>query len=254
VAVKINPTILLIIFVLSGALIFAVIRSCNNHKEAIAADSKLTELSKKIVSDSIEFANTTKEYEVQSELQDGQIALKENQLQAKDDSLDAANLRILALISKHKPIKPSIDTNITTVPNEYVNDCEGCFMELTRGRDMVMSYKGTADSLRIAFLKKKRTDSIRIQGLTLRNADLTGTLADAISAAAAEREKTRPRAKGLISIGTLLINANLPNAIGGGFGYQDKYNRIFTVKYYASEYGSVKQVDVLIPLSFKRRR
>ena len=103
-------------------------------------------------------------------------------------------------------------------------------------------------------IKKKKADSIHITKLTLRNTQLTGSLRSAISTAAAERAKAEPRGKVLLSVGTLFIDANLPNAIGGGGGYQDKYNRIFAVKYYASKYGSVKQFDVFIPLSFKRIR
>lgn len=235
-------------------LIFGVVRSCNNTNNALSENKELTELNNRLLTDSAQMAIQIQEYKEQAEMQDGQIALRDNQLQAKGDSLDAANARILLLINKHKPIQPSLDTNITVVPNEYVDGCEGCFVELTRGREMVVSYKRTADSLRAVFFNKKRADSIQISRLTLRTTSLTGTLRDAISAAAAERKKSEPRGKMLVSVGTLFIDANMPNAIGGGGGYQDKYNRIFAVKYYGSKYGSVKQVDVFIPLSFKRRR
>lgn len=68
------------------------------------------------------------------------------------------------------------------------------------------------------------------------------------------KEVVLPTRKVLVSVGTLLIDANIPNAIGGGFAYQDRYNRIFSVKYYASKYGGIKQADFFIPLSFKRKR
>lgn len=254
VTIKFNAALLTIIVLSILFLIFGMARSCNNTNHALSENKKLTELSNRLLTDSAQAAIQIQEYKEQAEAQDGQIALKDNQLQAKGDSLDAANARVLLLINKHKPIQPSPDTSITVVPNEYVNDCEGCFVALANGREVSMSYKRTADSLRTVFFNKKRTDSIQISRLTLRATNLTGTLRDAISAAAAEREKSRPRGKALLSIGTLFIDANMPNAIGGGGGYQDKYNRIFAAKYYASKYGSVKQVDIFIPLSFKRRR
>lgn len=252
--VKFNPILLIIPLAVLLILLFGVIRSRKNTDNALAENKHLTELNTKRVVDSAQLADQILEYKDRVELQDGQLALRDNQLNAKGDSLDAANERIKSLLLKHRPIEPSADTNITVVPNEYIQDCEGCYTELAKGRDMVMNYKGAADDIRREYAVRKKGDSIQIAKLTLRAMNLTGTLRDAISAAAIERENGRPTRKILVSIGTLFIDANFPNAIGGGGGYQDRYNRIFAAKYYVSKYGGIKQFDVFIPLSFKRKR
>jgi hypothetical protein len=254
VTIKFNPLFLIIIVVGLFVLTFGAIRSCNNTKKAISESKELKEQNIALRADSAQAAKEAEEYENQSETQDGLIALRDNQLQAKGDSLDAANTRITALLLKHKPIKASEDTSVTTVPNEYISDCEGCFTELSKGQKMVIEYKSIAQSLRRDYSRRKTSDSMRIKSLTLRNSNLFDNLKSALSSADSARENARPRGKMLFSVGTLLINANIPNAIGGGLAYQDKYNRIYSVKYFASKYGAVKQADVFIPLSFKRKR
>jgi hypothetical protein len=44
----------------------------------------------------------------------------------------------------------------------------------------------------------------------------------------------------------------MPNAAGIGGAYQDKRNRIVAFRYYTSQYGSVKALDIYMPLSFKK--
>jgi hypothetical protein len=252
--VKLNPYLLLAISVGLFLLIFGTIRSCNNTKNAISKSDNLEERNAALLKDSAEWADQATQYETQSEVQDGLIAIKDNQLQEKGDSLDAANARISALLMKHKPIKASEDTSITTVPNEYINDCEGCFSELSREHKIALDYKMASESVRREYMRRKTSDSIRISKLSFKNADLFGNLKSALSSIDSANERSKPSGKVLFSVSTLLINANIPNAIGGGLAYQDRYNRIYSIKYFASKYGSIKQADIFIPISFKRKR
>lgn len=231
-----------------------MIRGCNKTKNALSENQNLKNSVQQYISDSTKAAQESKDYQDQTALLDGQISLKDEQLQSKSDSLDAANARITLLISKHKPVTPSTDTTATYVPNEYIEDCEGCFVELTRGRQMMLGYKGTADSLLAIYNKRKKADSLRIKGLTNSNSNLLTTLRSANISAAQKEEQLKPRWKALISIGAMFVNSNLPNAVGGGVGYQDKYNRIFSIKYYIYQSGGIKQADVYFPLSFRRKR
>lgn len=252
--IKINPLIAGIVLMGIVLLIFGSIRSCNNSKRLLSEkDSSLLDISKKIINDSVAAIEKQKEYNAEKEFRDGQIELWKNKVFSKNDSLALAYKRIDKLLANHIAVVPSLDTSITTVPNEYVEDCEGCFSELKRDRDLVSRYEWSIDSLNLAYNNKMKLDSNRINDLNKQNYNLNATLNDAIGIAKRKEEKSRPRWKILFSLSTMAINANVPNAAGFGFGYQDKYNRVISVKYFASEYGSIKQADIFIPLSFKKR-
>lgn len=252
--VKISGWIFGVGMVVIALLLFGRVRSCKNTDNALQENQELKNINLKLYADSIEAYHREEDYKAASELQDGQITLKENQLQAKDDSLETANIRITKLLNRHIPITPNADTNITTVPNEYITDCEGCFTELYRGREMVISYKDSVGSLRKEYKEKIKTDSSHIADLNEQNFNLIGTIKDALKVARKAKEDAKPHWKILFSMSTMAINANVPNAAGIGFGYQDKYNRIVAAKYFTSEYGSIKQIDLFVPLSFKRKK
>lgn len=251
VTIKFNSIVLISIILLFLLLVFGVVRSCNNTNKALAENEKLNDT---IIADSIQAALKDQLYKQQAEMQDGQIALKENQLQATGDSLDKANARITKLLKSHVPVVMNLsDTGLTVVPNKYINECEDCFYELQNSQVLSFKYKSEAETVKSEYKKRKEDDSLRINDLTSRNKMLVGSVLTSINDVNEEKKKNEPRRKGLISVSTLVINANLPNAIGGGIGYQDKYNRIFSFKYFASSYGGIKQAEVLIPLSFRKR-
>jgi len=253
--VKVNPLLIGVGFVVIALLLFGMIRSCNNTSILLKKSNSFDSLEKKVVTDSIQAAQKESEYKTQIEFQDGEIALWQNRFFTNEDSLKYMNDRVGALLKRHTaPIEyngPS-DTNSILVPSEYVSDCEGCFTELANGRRLVFAYKTSADSLAGALKDKNRTDSLRIKDLTAQTASLRVTLQDAIETG--KKMANEPQPKVLLSLSTLLINSNWPNAIGLGLGYQDRYNRIFAVKYFGGEYGSVKQVDIFMPLSFKKSK
>lgn len=251
--INLNPIVLISIALLFLVLVFGVVRSCNNTSVALQENRNLKKINESLIADTIGAAIKNQAYEQQAEAQEGQIALKENQLQATSDSLDKANDRINRLLKTHIPMPSKPDTGIAVVPNRYINECEGCFGELQNNRFLTMSYKNDVSALRNEYMKRKESDSLHIADLSIRNKKITSSLIAAINEANSEKSKSEPRRKGLVSISTLVINADLPNAIGIGGAYQDKHNRIYSLKYFGSKYGGIKQAEIFIPLSFRKR-
>lgn len=253
--IKINPLVTGGASIVVALLVFGFLRSCNNTNALLSEkDTKLDSVAKKASNDSADAAVDRMKYKAAKELLDGQIGLWQNRALASRDSLEAANRRINKLLVKHIPVATSADTSATTVPNAYIEDCEGCFVELKNGRDLVSRHEWIEDSLRLEYNRKMKLDSNRIIELNRQNTTLSTTLTDVMAIARAKDEKNKPHSRVLLSLSTMAINANVPNAAGFGFGYQDKYNRIFAIKYFTSEYGPIKQADVFISLSFKRRK
>ena len=257
--VKVNPWIVGIGLVAIALIIFSMIRGCNNastlSKEKKQFVINLDSINKKRLLDSAIASAKEQEYKNTIELQNGQIALWQNRFFSNEDSLKSASDRIDLLKKNHAALLATLsikDTSSLYVPGEYVNQCEECFGELNKDKCLVFAYKMSADSFAQALKNKTKIDSARIQELSAHNANLNLSLIKAITTGKKMAESIRPGGKLLLSLSTLLIKANYPNAVGIGFGYQDNHNRMFAIKYFGGEYGSVKQVDLFMPLSFKK--
>lgn len=260
--IRFHPVVIIALLIGVAFLIYALLRGCSNSRAALAGGKHLDSVIVKLRQDSVNAAYNAHEYETRLELLEGQIALWQNIAFTKNDSLMAANTRVIELITKHKPQKPNLDTTITTVPNEYVQDCEGCFTELSKDRDLVLRYRSSADSLWVAYAQKNNLNDGRILQLSNEVSNLQLTLKDAVAVGKRMESDNKPHWKLLFSVSTLWLpkinnttgSTVLPNGAGIGFGYQDRYNRIVAGKYFTTEVGPVKQLDVYLPLSFRRKK
>jgi len=246
--VKISNWMFLIMAILLGLLFFSLIRGCNNLKHAATNNVNLNERIRQQKEDSISSANSLKEYKDSLEIVNGLLSLRENKLDKTETDLAKANDRIDALLNKYEPVSINNDTNVTLVPNEYIEDCAGCFSELSNGQKLVKLYKGQVDSVKLSYQAKDRIQNNRIAQLSKENASINSKYKSLLDSTVAPTKQTR---KLFLSISTMAINQNLPNAIGGGFFYQDKKYRIFGAKIYGSPYGLIKTVDVALPLSLR---
>jgi hypothetical protein len=135
------------------------------------------------------------------------------------------------------------------VPNEYIEDCSGCFSALDKAQQLGLRYKLELDNKDNLTKSKVKVLDNRINILENQNAQLNKSyrsLLDSTNKKAYTLRRTL-----FATIGAMSINQIMPNAIGGGFLYEDKKRRIFGVKYYISEYGSIYQGEISLPLSLK---
>jgi len=238
--------------VLIGFLIlaFALFRGCENSK-VLAQNNDY--LSGKHKEDSIKMSDDSSSYVNNIEQLNGQINLNENKLAVTELQLDSANKIIDKLLKKHNPIIPAVDTTITTVPNEYITDCEDCFTNLGKQQSIIGKYKKDLKDLSDDFNQRDKIKDGRINNLTLSLNKINSDYNAQKSINSIQARNLIPRWKLLFSMGVMSINSILPNAAGIGGAYQDKRNRIFAFRYYTSEYGSVKALDIYMPLSLRKK-
>lgn len=230
-------------------LAFALFRGCENSK-ALAKNNN--DLSKSHISDSIKMRQDSIDYNQSRDLLNGQIELKENKLAFTEFQLDSASKVIDKLLKRHTPVIQS-DTTITTVPNEYISECEDCFTNLGLQQSLVNKYKDQIGVLKNDYVKKDKLNYDRIDQLTQSLNKINNDYNRQKEINEAQKKGFIPHWKFLFSMGVMSINSVMPNAAGIGGAYQDKRNRIFAFRYYASEYGSIKALDVYMPLSFKTK-
>lgn len=185
-------------------------------------------------------------------VRDAELSLSNNKLAYYDDTLDAANKRINALLKKYKPIEPSVDTNVTVVPNEYIEECSGCFTELKNGQELVSRYKAEKDNQSMILNSKINGQSVTITKLERLNGQLQSNLNNLINVAKDNQKKLEQRRMLYFSMSTISLNQVLPTGIGGGFMYMDKRMRLFGGNAFVTNHGPVYQVQLSMPLSFKR--
>jgi len=231
-------------------LAFALFRGCENSKALYTANDVL---SNKHIEDSINILNDSLQYRDAINLLTGEIDLKENKLSTTELQLDSANKKISQLLKKHIPVIPS-DTTITTVPNDYINECEDCFVNLKTQQTTVEKYRKQISALKEDFGERDKLKDTRIKDLTLSLGKVNNDYNNQKSINEEQAKTFIPHWKLLFSMGVMSINSVMPNAAGIGGAYQDKRNRIVAFRYYTSEYGSVKALDIYMPLSLRKKQ
>ena len=240
-----------VILILLVLLICALYRGCRQYDGSGRVDSVDTKgRLKRLINDSIENSKQLADNSIQRELLEGQLEVSDNKNTAYLDSFGVLNAIINNLKKRHKPVTASIDTNVTTVPNDYIEDCSGCFAALGQAQQLGLRYKSELDNKDNLTRSKIKVLDNRIGILEKQNAQLGKSYRSLL-----DSSKNAPvlRRTLFATIGAMSINQIMPNAIGGGFLYEDKRRRIFGLKYYVSEYGSVYQGEISFPLSLKKR-
>lgn len=245
-----------VIAIVIGVIIISAIRGCNNSKAALAENNQLKKANKtledRIIKDSIDRKDSADSYQQAAIAQEIFNLAQQNKLSFAWDSLDKANVRISKLLAKYKPISPSIDTNITTVPNEYIEECSQCFTELEAQQQREKKVKAQADIVQQSLNSTINSQQLRIAQLGREQVQANKNLNDCRSINEAYQKKLGLRGRLFLSMGIMAIKTPwLPNAAGIGLSYQDKRFRMISARFYTSEYGSVKALDIHMPLSFK---
>lgn len=227
---RINKFIGYAALIIIGILLIAAIRGCRNEKNKNIEIVNFKEQIKKHKADSIEQFKAKEAYRDSMGFIQGQWDLSKNRELALNENLGKANDRITILLRKHVPIKPSSDTSVTTVPNEFINDCADCFHELENGRDSVLKYKAEKDNQEQLLLGKINVKDNRISFLEKSNAQLGQSNSVLLSSAKEMQDKWKPRGRLYLSWGVLW--SPWPVGAGGGLMYQNKRNVMFGLKGY----------------------
>lgn len=249
-SVTINKWLLLALIIGTCVLLWALIRGCNNSKDNQTLAVNYKERSKTL-EDSLRLSQ--KEliaYKDTMKFLNGQLSLTDNKLLSLTEDLGSANDRITALLKKHVPIEPNPDTSITTVPNEYIEDCAGCFSELSKGQQLVIKYKSEKDKQEQLYKGQLNLKDNRIRSLESSNNSLTRSYSSLLDSSKRFQDTFAPRGRLYLSWGVLF--APWPQSAGAGLMYQDKRNVIFGGMWYYGTQGHMVEANIHFPLSFRK--
>lgn len=243
---KVNPLVAIGFFILIGILIIALARGCHNqNKPAIDLEGRI----EKLKQDSIESWRQLAAYEDTLTFMEGRLALSHNKEIALNENLDKANDRISILLRKHVPIKPSSDSNITTVPNEYITDCADCFTELNNGQQLVRKYRAEKDNQEKLYNGQLNLKDNRINSLEKSNKVLTTDYRILLNSTKKMQDILKPKGRLYLSWG--IIWGPLPKMAGAGLMYQTHRNMILGAKWYYGASGQMVETSMNFPLSLR---
>jgi hypothetical protein len=232
-----------------GILLLAYIRGCRNNQHNGALVVNYEARINDLIEDSIETAKKLIENDKQMEVLEGQLSLSNNKLLFLDENLGKANDRITILLKKHVPINPSLDTNVTLVPNIYLDDCADCFTELSNGQKLVIQYKAEKENQFNLLSGKINLKDNRIRDLETANVKLTSNYRSLIDSSKRFQDKLKPHGRLYLSWGVLF--APWPTAAGAGLMYQNKRNMIYGMKWYYGDKGHMGELNLNFPLSLR---
>lgn len=252
---KIPSWLIFAIFIGAGILIFSCIRGCNQGQSAVAEATQLKQNNIKLVQDTARLAkerdSLKRIYQDSLEFVNGQWLLAKDQIVSTKYQLDSADKRITTLKARYQPVEPSKDTSITTVSNEYIENCAGCFAELSNGQEKVKQYMAQIDNLNQSYQSKINLQQNRINQLDKQNTQLAGTLQDCIEISKTAEKKLAPHGQLFFSWSVLWMP--LPTMAGMGVMYQSKRKLQIGVRGMFGNYGSGFETEVNMPLSLKRK-
>lgn len=242
----------MIMLVLIGLLIFALYRGCNNVSKNAALAVNYKERILKLEQDSIEARKDSIDYIYRDSIQDGQLEISSNKLLSLTENLEQANERIVTLLNKHVPIKPSSDTSATLAPNSFIDDCADCFKELGAGQQLVRKYKAEKDNQEQLYKGQLNLKDNRIRSLEKSNSGLLSDYNNLLDSSKKVQDKFIPRGRLYLSWGVLWKQA-VPWSAGAGLMYQTKRSLIIGASWYYNAQGHMIQTNIHFPLSLRMK-
>lgn len=243
---KISPIVAVAILIGIGILIIALVRGCQNGKKVASVVVDYKGRISKLKQDSIDLAQKLSANADTARFLEGQLSLSHNKEIALNENLDKANNRITDLLRKHVPIKPSLDTSITTVPNEYISECADCFTELNNGVQLVRKYKAEKDNQEQIYKGQLNVKDNRINHLEKANKEVTSSYMALIDIT---KQSVRPKGRMYLSWGVMW--GPLPKMAGAGLMYQTPRNMILGAKWYYGAQGHMVETNMNFPLSLR---
>lgn len=238
-------------------LLFLLYRGCQSSKLRVAENAVLKaafdSMALKSERDSMASVQRAKDYEDSLHFANSIIDLKENQLDATEQKLIATTQDAFNWKKKYESIRPDMDTSVTMVPNEFVEDAHQCFNQVEEKDRLIKLYVRENHELDSAHQNKEQLQDNRIKQLGQERDAVRLTLNDCLAAAQRQNKLLKPRGKMLLSISALWSDQILPHGVGGGLIYQDKYNRQYGISVYGTNVGRLTTALLNLPLSFRRK-
>jgi hypothetical protein len=182
------------------------------------------------------------------EFLDGQISLDKEQIIRLGSELGTALIQNAALIDKHRLGKYT-DTAATLVPQEYITDCEDCFIKLDNTTKLTLRYKDDLNKLEQKQDELNRINKNRFKQLDEERLGFYSKIKSLVQQQQADVAKLKPRARLYLSWGVLW--KPYPWGAGAGLLYQTKQNMIYGAKWYYSPQGQIIETTLNFPLSIK---
>lgn len=251
-SLKINPIVATLVIVGILILIFVLFRGCRQSKMEVAAKEKAQIIADSALSVLKEYKATSdtsaKRFQDTIEFERGRSALIEAQKAVTEMELDKVSKDNKALIAKYKSGKYT-DTATTLVPNEFISDCQGCFVNLEKTTGLVDRYKNDINKLQDNWDKQNQLYQKRFKEL---DAEKLGFY-NKINSLAKEQQKAADQLKphGRLYLSGGILWSPVPVGIGAGFMYQNKRNIMWGAKWYYGKYGQTVETEINLPLSFK---
>jgi hypothetical protein len=202
--------------------------------------------------DSITMAQQAQAYQQQVEALKRRAEQVEKKYAHADSSLRLIILQNKALIkARRSPQVAPTDTSTTIVPQEFIDDCEGCFTQLAKTSDSATAYQQETHALRTLLHAQNAADSQRIVQLESDKLALNKGYNDMRLEAEADAKRLAPRRKVKTGLIGTFGNSLLPNGVGIGLMYEDKKDRNFGLEATFGNRPPAYEAFMYVPFSLK---
>lgn len=249
---KINPWLATLIMAGILILLFALFRGCKNNRQLVAANTSLTFANKQLqfaIDSSQAWYDSTKgDFLHTLEFSEGQLALAKEQNMRLGGELQDALDQNKQLIAKHK-LAEYADTTATTVPRDYIVECEDCFTKLDNTTNLANRYKNDLNNLQDNWDKQNQVYQKRFKALDAERLGFYNKI-NALSRQSQDAaSKLQPRGRLYLSWGVMF--GPWPKMAGAGFMYQTKANMMYEANWMYGNMGHMVYGSIKFPLSIK---
>lgn len=248
------PWLKLVILIGIGILIIALIKGCQNNKQHLSDIQKLTGLTdslRMLTKSAVAGWKTSKAaFEDTLEFERGQRFLAQFQRERVEDELIKVNKDNAALLEKYKYYKYA-DTNMVSAPQEFVDDCRGCFERLEKTDRLSITYRMQVRDWGVKFEQETGLLNNRIANIE-KERDIYYKQVDSFTNAQS-KVVNKIKQKGRLYLSWGVLWSPWPVGAGGGLMYQTPRNVIFGGKVYYGANKTTVETTMNFPLSFKKR-
>lgn len=214
------------IIVVSIIITILFMKFCTNNNPPAKVDVRPIE--QLHAEDSIRMANEARAYKRERDSFARSLAELKQKQETTYNSLTSVIAQNKQLIKNR--IKTDFDSSLkgaTVVPQEFIDDCEGCFTQLAKTNDSAIAYQQEANALRAVLEAQNQADSQRIAQLEADKLKLNKSYNDMRIAAEVNAKHLEPRRKVKTGLIGTFGNSFLPTGVGVGLMYEDKKDRNF---------------------------
>lgn len=249
---KINPW--LATLVMAGILIlfFALFRGCKNNRQLVADNAALTTANKQLTAtiDSSQkwHDSTDEDFRYKLELSEGQGALWKEQSIRSGTQLQEVLNQNKQLVAKHK-LAEYADTTATTVPRDYIVECEDCFIKLDNTTNLANRYKNDLNNLQDNWDKQNQIYQKRFKSLDSERLGFYNKINTLSKQSQDAADKLKPH--GRLYLSWAVMCGPWPKMAGAGLMWQTKYNMMYEANWLYGSTGHMVYGSIKFPLSIR---